>query len=101
MAWDPKAPRGPKRYYRGEERYFTLLEELGHDGLRLGLIRQGVPPHVAAGIVFFLADQMALDRHQSTAARVNYRDRLLELDVEQLRRASIEGLRERELVLAS
>lgn len=100
MAWDPKAPRGPKRYYRGEERYFPLLLELGHDALRLGLIRRGVSAAQAQGIVFFLADQMALDRHQGVSTRVKYRDALLEIDVAELRRASIAGARERQLVSA-
>jgi hypothetical protein len=100
VAWDPKAPRGPRRYYRGEERFFPLLTELGHDGLRLGLIRRGVSPASAQGIVFFLSDQMTLDRHQHESTRVAYRAILLELDVEELRRASLEGLRARELVSA-
>jgi hypothetical protein len=59
--------------------------DVGHRGLRLGLIDAGVPPSQAAGIVFFIDDQLHLDRHQSEGARKQYRKVLSGLDPEAVR----------------
>ncbi len=69
-----------RRIYNGEDRWFPLLEELGHRRLRRGLIEAGIPASTAAGLVFFLEDQMHLDRHQAEKSRNRYRSVLNSLD---------------------
>ena len=76
-----------RRTYRGEERWFPLLEEHGHTLLRRGFIACGVSPAASAGLVFFLDDQLLLERHQSEHARVRYRAILRDLDPELVSRA--------------
>lgn len=75
--YDPKAPR---RTFNGEEAWFPLLEEFGHRRLRAALIAGGLSAQVAGGIVWFLDDQMHLDRHQGQKSRNRYRKDLDELD---------------------
>lgn len=74
-----------RRTYRGEEQWFPLFQELGHRGLRQALIGAGVSAQVAGGIVWFLDDQMHLDRHQNEASRNRYRGALASLDPAQVR----------------
>lgn len=76
-----------RRTYRGEELWFPLLEQHGHTQLRRGLIACGVAPATAAGLVFFIDDQMHLERHQSESTRFNYRAVLRELDPKKVSRA--------------
>jgi hypothetical protein len=80
-----------RRYYRGEERWFPLLEELGHQDLRDGFIAAGVAPQVAGGLVWFLDDQMRLTRHQSESSRNRYRRLLETLDSSKVRKLAIGG----------
>jgi hypothetical protein len=68
-----------RRTYRGEEEWFGLLEH-GHRALRTAFIDVGVSPQVAAGLVFFLGDQVHLDRHQDQRSRTRYRSILSGLD---------------------
>jgi hypothetical protein len=70
-----------RRTYRGEEKWFALLDDLGHRSLRDAFIEAGVSPQTAMGLVFFLDDQRNLDRRQSERSRVRYRDVLEGLDV--------------------
>jgi hypothetical protein len=98
VAWDPKDPR---RTYRGEERFLPLLEEFDLAHIRIGLIRLGISPTLAQGVVFFLDDQRSLDRHQSVTSRCAYRRVLREITPEDLRRASEEGKRTRRELVAS
>jgi len=74
--YDPKAPR---RYYRGEEAWFELLDEVGPRALRSAFIAVGVSAAVAGNLVWFLVDQRDLDRHLSKGARMKYRDILEDL----------------------
>jgi hypothetical protein len=69
-----------RRTYRGEEKWFPLLEELGFRRLRHAFIVAGLSPQVAGGIVWFLDDQRHLDRHQTDQSRVRYREALARLD---------------------
>ena len=73
-----------RRTYRGEEKWFPLLEELRHTRLRLALIDAGVSPQVAGGIVWFIEAQQTLPRHQTGPSRTRYRQTLAELDPEQV-----------------
>ncbi len=77
-----------RRTYRGEEEWFELLGELTPSGLRRALIAAGVRPAVAGNLVWFLEDQVMLDRHLSEQSRKNYRHQLAELDVEKVRTAA-------------
>jgi hypothetical protein len=75
--YDPKAPR---RTYRGEEEWFALLDELGHGRLRRAFIAAGETPTVAGNLVWFLEEQVTLDRHLTEASRGRYRRLLEQLD---------------------
>jgi hypothetical protein len=81
-------PRNPRRTYNGEEQWFELLDELGHAHLRRAFIEAGETPAVAGNLVWFLEDQVTLDRHLSKGARHQYRGRLAELDPEKVRAAA-------------
>lgn len=74
-----------RRTYAGEEEWLGLFEELGHARMRRGFIGVGVSPQVAGGLVWFLEDQLTLDRTQNAATRVRYRRVLAELDPEKVR----------------
>jgi hypothetical protein len=79
-------PKNPRRTYRGEEAWFGLLQDLGHAGLRRALIAAGETPTVAGNLVWFLEEQLSLDRHLSRGARLKYRAALEELDPESVRK---------------
>jgi len=83
-----------RRTYAGEQAWFALLEELGHRGLRRGLIGCGVSAQVSANLVFFIEDQMLLDRVyvQTGETRSRYRKVLADLDPEEVRARAIPGL---------
>ena len=74
-----------RRVYRGEEEFFPLLAEFGHGRLRLAFLDSGISATISAGLVFFIEDQMRLDRHQTDKTRVKYRKILKSLDVEEVR----------------
>ena len=77
-----------RRTYAGEEVWFPLLEEHGLVKLRRAFISAGVTPQVAAGLVFFLVDQLELDRQQTESTRNRYRRILAELDPAEVARAA-------------
>lgn len=77
-----------RRTYAGEEAWFGLLEECGPSALRRGFMRCGVPPQVAGNLVWFIEDQVDLDRTQSESTRSRYRRILAELDPDEVRRAA-------------
>jgi hypothetical protein len=77
-----------RRTYAGEEAWFPLLEQHGPSALRRGLIEAGVSPQVAAGLVFFLEDQLTLAPHvQHQGTRTRYRATLAALDPSTVARA--------------
>lgn len=78
-------PKNPRRTYRGEEEWFELFEELAHGRLRRAFIAAGQTPNVAGNLVWFLEEQVTLERHLSPDSRVNYRRRLAELDPSEVR----------------
>ncbi len=73
--------------YRGEEAWFPLLEAHGHRGLRAGFLAEGVSPTVAGQLVWFLDEQLHLDRHLSKEARGRYRRILEGLDPDRVNRS--------------
>jgi hypothetical protein len=77
-----------RRTYRGEEEWFELLEQFGHRPLRAAFIQAGISPQVAGGLVWFLDDQMALERTQTDKSRVRYRSILTTLDKAQVAAAA-------------
>ena len=81
-------PKNPRRTYRGEEEWFELLEELGPFTMRRALIAAGETPTVAGNLVWFLDEQVTLDRHLTERSRVRYRQALAELDPEKVRAAA-------------
>lgn len=81
-------PKNPRRTYRGEEEWFDLLEKFGHATLRRALIAVGETPNVAGNLVWFLDEQVTLDRHLTDTSRTRYRRRLAELDPEGVRAAA-------------
>lgn len=81
-----------RRTYAGEERWFPLLEELGPSALRRGLIACGLSASIAGGVVWFLEDQLLLDRTQHTHTRTKYRRVLESLDPSAVRARAIPGL---------
>jgi len=86
-----------RRTYRGEERWFELLDVLGHRALRNAFIAEGVSPQTAMGLVFFIDDQRHLDRHQTQQSRTRYRRQLEGLDlatVAELANRAIPGQRD-------
>lgn len=94
MASDGKVTQ-LRRTYRGEQAWFGVLDRVGHRALRRAFIQSGIPARVAGELVFFVEDQMMLERHQSERSRVRYRDFLEGLDpreVERLARRAIPGL---------
>lgn len=78
-------PKNPRRTYRGEEAWFELLDELGHANLRRAFIASGQTPTVAGNLVWFLDEQVSLDRHLDGKSRQRYRRCLAELDPENVR----------------
>jgi hypothetical protein len=76
-----------RRVYRGEEKWFPLLEEFGHRGLRSALIESGLSAQVAGGLVWFIDDQRSLDRHFNPVTGTRYRQILAELDPDEVARA--------------
>jgi len=77
-----------RRRYAGEEEWFALLGELGPSALRRGYIACGVPAQIAGNLVWFLEDQLLLDRTQAETTRGRYRRVLSELDPDEVRRAA-------------
>lgn len=77
-----------RRRYHGEEEWLPLLEELGPSALRRGYIVCGVPPQVAGNLVWFLEDQLTLDRTQTGMTRTRYRRILADLDPDEVARAA-------------
>lgn len=69
-----------RRSYRGEEEWFSLLEEVGFPALRSGFIEAGVSPTIAGNLVWFLHEQDTLDRSLSEPSRLKYRKILATLD---------------------
>jgi hypothetical protein len=69
--YDPKKPR---HTYRGEEQWFGLLEEFGPFRLRRAFIAAGQSATIAGNLVWFLEEQVTLDRHLSEFSRNKYRD---------------------------
>lgn len=76
VALDPKK----RRTYRGEEKWFPVLKELGPSGLRAAFIAAGISPQVAGNLVWFIEDQQTLERTLSQSTRNNYRGALAALD---------------------
>lgn len=77
-----------RRTYAGEEEWFPLLEQLGPIRLRRGFIASGVSAAVAGSLVWTIADQWSLDRHQDARTRQRHRQILRSLDpVEVARKA--------------
>jgi hypothetical protein len=72
--------RQRRRFYLGEERWFGLLQEVGLPALRRGFLGAGMSPTVAGQLVWFLYEQLTLDRSLSAASRRKYRDELDRLD---------------------
>jgi hypothetical protein len=70
-----------RRRYNGEEDWIPLLQRIGHRRLRLALIASGVSPTLAGQVVWFLDEQLHLDRHLGEASRTKYRRVLEGLDV--------------------
>jgi hypothetical protein len=70
-----------RRTYRGEEDWIPLLQRLGHRRLRQALIASGVSPTLAGQMVWFLDEQLHLDRHLTANSRTKYRRVLEGLDV--------------------
>ncbi len=89
-----------RRTYRGEERWFGLLEELGHSRLRRALIESGVSAAQAGGLVFFIEDQMTLERHQDQKTRSRHRRILAGLDPGTVRSRAMPGLLNRRSLVA-
>jgi hypothetical protein len=83
-----QAPIQLRRRYAGEDAWFPVLERVGHDALRAAFIECGVAPQVAAGLVFFLVDQINLDRHQTDGSRTRYRKILRGLDLAAIEQAA-------------
>lgn len=77
--------------YNGEERWFSLLDDLGPRKLREGFIANGVTPAIAGAVVWFIDDQRRLERRQTDTSRTRYRRILAELDPDTVSRA-IPGL---------
>ena len=82
-------PPVPRATYRGEEKWFDLLDEVGPFALRRAFIDAGLSPSVAGGVVFFLDEQRTLDRHFSPDQRTNYRRLLAEFDPDEIANAPI------------
>jgi hypothetical protein len=80
-------PAQVRRTYRGEEEWFPLLEEAGPSRLRKAFIATGVTPAVAGQLVWFLEEQLHLERHLSHRSRVSYRQVLRDLDLDKVTRA--------------
>lgn len=78
-------PKNPRRTYRGEEEWFGLLDDVGPFALRRAFIAAGETATVAGNLVWFLEEQVTLDRHLSERSRVKYRDALAELDPKRVR----------------
>lgn len=70
-----------RRTYRGEGDWIPLLQRIGHRRLRLALIASGVSPTLAGQIVWFLDEQLHLDRHLTADSRTKYRRILDGLDI--------------------
>jgi hypothetical protein len=79
-------PKNPRRTYRGEEQWFELLEEFDAFTLRRAFIAAGESPTVAGNLVWFLEEQVSLERHLSRDAAVKYRRVLDDLDPEKVRK---------------
>lgn len=77
-----------RRTYAGEETWFPLLEELGPSRLRRAFIRCGVSPAIAGNLVWFLEDQVSLERHFDAGTGVKYRQALRALDPVEVLRAA-------------
>src|ERR1700691_5979793 len=74
-----------RKTYREEKRWLDLVKELRPEKLRRGFIGCNVPPDVAGNLVWFLYDQVTLDRSLSESTRNRYRRKLEELDPEKVR----------------
>jgi hypothetical protein len=72
--------RQRRRLYVGEEQWFGLLQEVGLPALRRGFLAAGVTPTVAGQLVWFLYEQLTLDRALSGTSRTRYREELERLD---------------------
>ncbi|MHB1519301.1 MAG: hypothetical protein ACYCVN_12445 [Acidimicrobiales bacterium] len=80
--------RRARRNYRGEERWFPLLERYGHSALRRGFMDAGVSPTLAGQLVWFLDEQLSLDRSTAGTSRSRYRHVLAELDPDLISRSA-------------
>jgi hypothetical protein len=76
-----------RRRYGVEAEFFPLLEEFGPAQLREALIECGVKPLQAGSIVWFLEDQVNLNRRQNERTRWQYRQILKDLTPDQVRSA--------------
>jgi hypothetical protein len=74
-----------RRRYGAEEPWIPLLSELGASGLRRALINAGLKPEVAGNLVWFLEDQLTLERSLSPGTRTRYRGVLASLDPAKVR----------------
>jgi hypothetical protein len=72
--------RQRRRYYVGEDRWFGLLQEVGLPALRRGFLAAGVSTTIAGQLVWFLYEQLTLDRSMSSESRSRYRRELEGLD---------------------
>lgn len=84
MTGSPEMQR--RRTYAGEERWFGLLQEVGLPSLRRGFLGVGVSPTMAGQLVWFLYEQLTLDRALSGKSRSRYRDELSALDYDAVAR---------------
>ena len=78
MTRSPQIQR--RRFYVGEERWFGLLQEVGLPALRRGFIGAGASATLAGQLVWFLYEQLTLDRALSSKSRTRYREELGALD---------------------
>jgi hypothetical protein len=75
--YDPKAPR---RTYGCEAEFLPIFQEVGHRVMRAAFIELGVTAQLAGNLVWFLDDQVELDRHLSESTRTRLRSELAKYD---------------------
>jgi hypothetical protein len=83
---DGKAPKPAqlRRRYGVEKDYLPLLVRMGHSKLRHGFIAVGVSSATTGGLIFFLEDQITLNRHQEGHTRAAYRKILEGLNIDEV-----------------
>jgi|HubBroStandDraft_6_1064221.scaffolds.fasta_scaffold667821_3 hypothetical protein len=83
----PVKVKQPRHTYRGEKDWFEFLEAVGHREARARFMYWGdLSATVAGQLVWFLDEQIHLDRHLTERSRVRYRDILDTLDLDRVNR---------------